>query len=289
MTFNAVASSDLAGEHGEFPMSQSDFNRIATILHTDSGIHLTEGKTALVYSRLSKRLRMLGLESFRDYCELISSEAGADERNAMLNALTTNVTAFFREPHHFEHLANHLKSSGLADKVRSGGKLRIWSAGCSSGEEPYSIAATLLNVFPNAASLDIRILATDIDKIVLAKARAGVYPVESVEQMPDAYRTNLYKTDAHGDATFTPAVRGLIAFNSLNLMAPNWPMKGQFDAIFCRNVAIYFEEETQQKLWRRYYNLLTPDGRLYIGHSERVVDPDFKNDGLTVYKRKESA
>lgn len=288
MTVKSVEFKGAEENMGEYPMSQKDFERIASILHEDSGIHLTEGKTALVYSRLSKRLRLLGLENFRDYCDLISGSEGAGERAAMLTALTTNVTAFFREPHHFTHLSDYLKAS-LADQVRAGGRLRIWSAGCSSGEEPYSIAATVLSVIPDAARLDVKILATDIDRLVLARGRAGTYPMQGVEQIPQSYRNNLYTKAANGDATFSEAVRGLIAFNHLNLMAPSWPMKGAFDVIFCRNVAIYFEEAAQQKLWRRFADKLTPSGRLYIGHSERLQDPAFTSDGLTVYKRKEAS
>ena len=266
---------------GEFPLTMADFRRIAAVLHEDSGIRLSEGKAALVYSRLAKRLRLLGLSSFRDYCKLISADDGAEERRAMLMALTTNLTRLFREPHHFDHLKAKLLA-GLAAKAKSGGRLRIWSAGCSTGEEPYSIAMTVLSVLPSAPELDVKILATDIDANVLAKAEAGIYPAEAAAHVPPGMRQRLRPHD-EDTVTIDPVVRSLIAFRELNLMG-DWPMRGAFDAIFCRNVAIYFDEPTQERLWGRFGDCLTPDGRLYIGHSERVGDSRFATDGQTVYR-----
>ncbi|WGM38330.1 protein-glutamate O-methyltransferase CheR [Caulobacter sp. NIBR1757] len=263
-------------------LGDAEFRRIAAILHEDSGIHLPPGKTSLVYSRLAKRLRALGLESFRDYCTLITSEEGLGERQAMLSALTTNVTHFFRETHHFIDLASQLRN-GWASRVRSGGKLRIWSAACSSGEEAYSAAMILLAEIPDIARYDVRILATDIDPVIVAKARAGIYPQAVAEHVPKIMRDRCMERQADGTYAVSQAVRDLVAFNELNLMA-DWPMKGRFDAIFCRNVAIYFEEATQERLWGRFAPMLAPDGRLYVGHSERVGDPRFKSDGLTAYR-----
>ena len=265
---------------GEFPLTFEDFRRIGAILREDSGIHLPEGKAQLVYSRLAKRLRALGLESFNDYCRLISGPEGAEERRTMLTALTTNVTRFFREPHHFDHLKK-LLAGGLAAKAKAGGRLRFWSAACSSGEEPYSMAMTILSVLPEAAELDVRILASDIDVNILAKARAGVYPDSTASQVPVDMRKWL-RTGSNGCAV-DPTLQKMISFRELNLMAA-WPMKGKFDGIFCRNVAIYFELETQEKLWSRFAERLTSEGRLYIGHSERVGVPGFASDGLTVYR-----
>lgn len=268
---------------GEYPLTMEDFRRIAAVLHADSGIHLPEGKAALVYSRLAKRLRALGLASFEQYCELVSGANGAEERQIMLKALTTNVTRFFREPHHFDHLKAMLAST-LGAKAKSGGRLRIWSAGCSSGEEPYSIALTVLSVLPNAAELDVKILATDIDTNVLAKAAAGVYGADAAAQAPPALRARFRP---HEDGVIVDdGPRQLVSFRELNLMG-SWPMKGPFDAIFCRNVAIYFEEATQERLWGRFGEKLTPQGRLYVGHSERVGDARFLTDGQTVYRLKE--
>jgi chemotaxis protein methyltransferase CheR len=274
------------------PLSQpqlgdKEFRRIAAILHEDSGIHLPEGKVSLVYSRLAKRLRALGLASFRDYCDLIASDAGADERQRMLSALTTNVTRFFREPHHFTDLAQSLRG-GWLDHAKRGGKLRIWSAGCSSGEEPYTMALTILAEAPDAARYDIKILASDIDPMIVAKARAGTYSAEAVSPAPAAARERWMERQPDGSYAMGAEMRALISFRELNLMA-DWPIKGAFQAIFCRNVAIYFDEPTQERLWGRFAERLAPDGRLYIGHSERTADPRLKSDGMTVYRRAEGA
>ena len=272
----------------EYELTKADFERIAAVLREDSGIQLNEGKSALVYSRLAKRLRLLGLESFKSYCDLISSHEGASERRHMLTSLTTNVTAFFREPHHFEHLETFLKTQHV-DRTRRGGRLRIWSAGCSSGEEPFSIAAILLKVLPDAMRLDAKILATDIDTKILARGKSATYPMDGATQIPPQYRQNLFEANPDGDAVFSQSVRSLISFRELNLMAQRWPMKGQFDVIFCRNVAIYFSDQDQQTLWKRFGQKLAPGGRLYIGHSERISDPDFLSDGLTIYKKRDEA
>jgi len=267
---------------GEFPLTADDFRRIADVLREDSGIHLPDGKAALVYSRLAKRLRLLGLESFDAYCALIGGTEGGEERRSMLTALTTNVTRFFREPHHFEHLKRQI-ADRLAAKARAGGRVRFWSAGCSTGEEPYSIALTLLSALPEAGELDVRILATDIDTKVVATARAGVYDAEDLAQIPVALRGRVKAHGNPGEYAIDDSVKRLITFNELNLMR-EWPMKGRFDAIFCRNVAIYFDEPTQERLWGRFAERLDPAGHLHVGHSERVSDPRFQSDGLTSYR-----
>ena len=154
---------------GEFAFTGADFRRVAELLYDVSGIHLIEAKASLVYSRLAKRVRILGLPDFTAYCDLLASEAGAEERQAMLSALTTNVTRFFREPHHFDHLGSEILPA-LAARARSGGRVRIWSAGCSAGHEPYTLAMTVLANLPEAAELDVRILATDIDPVIVTRA-----------------------------------------------------------------------------------------------------------------------
>ena len=260
----------------------AEFRRIAAILYEDSGIHLPEGKASLVFSRLSKRLRRLGLRSFRDYCALVSSPEGAPERQAMLSALTTNVTRFFREPHHFGDLGRHFADRWM-EMARRGGRVRFWSAGCSSGEEAYSMAITVLSAMPDAAGHDVKILATDIDPLILERARAGVYSAQSVEQRSPEQRDRWMRRRPEGDYAVAPEVRALVTFRELNLMA-TWPMKGPFQAIFCRNVAIYFDEASQERLWGRFGAYLAADGRLYIGHSERVGDERFHSDGMTVYR-----
>ncbi len=268
---------------GEFPFTFEDFRQIAETLHSDAGIALPDSKATLVYSRLAKRLRALGLESFRDYCEMIQGRDGVDERKRMLAALTTNVTRFFREPHHFEHLREEVLPQLLA-RAAKGGRVRLWSAGCSTGQEPYSIALTLLSMMPDAVKHDVRILATDIDPNVLAEAKRGLYSDDHVAPIPADLRARWF-TRAAGGWQVSPQLAAPITFNELNLIG-RWPMKGPFDVIFCRNVVIYFNESTQVEIWKRFKSLLAPGGVLYIGHSERVtgVESSFRSDGLTTYR-----
>lgn len=269
---------------GEFSFTDRDFEVIAGILHQRAGISLPATKGALVYSRLIKRLRLLGLESFTDYCALLTEPGGEEETEVVLRALTTNVTRFFREPHHFDDLYNQI--ADLAPAVRGGGRLRLWSAGCSTGQEPYSMALTLLSVLPNAAQLDVKILASDIDTDVLETGRLALYEEEELDAVPANLRGDLERT-ATGLWRVGPAARSLVSFRELNLNAPTWPMQGVFQAIFCRNVAIYFDDATQERLWRRFAPLTAQHGRLYVGHSERVNDPAFQSCGLTAYRRGE--
>ncbi|SUS03260.1 putative chemotaxis protein methyltransferase [uncultured Defluviicoccus sp.] len=269
---------------GEFPLTAADFRALAEVLYATSGIHLPDSKAALVYSRLAKRLRALGLRSFKEYVSLVRSPEGKDECERLLMALTTNVTRFFREPHHFDHLIETVLAPN-AERVKAGGSLRLWSSACSTGQEPYSLALAVLSVWPNAADLDVRILATDIDENVVNTARAGVYTSEAIEQIPVAYRNRWLAKDPDTARTWRMGAeaRSLIAFNTLNLIG-EWPMKRKFDAIFCRNVVIYFDEPTQAKLWVRFRERLAAKGRLYVGHSERVGDTSFESDGQTVYR-----
>lgn len=267
---------------GEFHFTMEDFRDIAAMLYADSGIHLPEAKATLVYSRLAKRLRILGVDTFSEYRALLHNSEGSDERSALLSALTTNVTRFFREPHHFDALRKQVRDV-LAPAAASGGRIRLWSAGCSLGHEPYSMAMSVLAELPNANELDVRILATDIDPQVVERARAGVYSIEDVEPVP-ADLASRWVTRQGSEVRMADPVRRLISFGVLNLHA-QWPMKGAFDAIFCRNVAIYFDDATQARLWSRFAERLTRDGRLYIGHSERAECPRLTTDGLTVYRR----
>ncbi len=281
--------SDSSLVQGEYPYTTEDFRKIAGILYGLSGIHMPESKATLAYSRLAKRLRTLGLQSFREYCALIADDAQVDERQKMMAALTTNVTRFFREPHHFEHLKTKVLP-GLAAKARAGGRVRIWSAGCSSGEEPYSIAITLLEALPEAPRLDVKILATDIDPNMVRRADEATYPEEAVSAIAPEARRRWLEPVRDGASTrwrLNDDACGLVACRELNLMGA-WPMKGRFDVIFCRNVAIYFDEPTQDRLWSRYAASLERGGRLYIGHSERINDMSrFASDGLTAYRLKE--
>ncbi|WP_036255501.1 CheR family methyltransferase [Methylocapsa acidiphila] len=295
--FDAAAEGPPGLVPGEFTLSRADFRQIASMLHADAGIHLPESKAALVYSRLAKRLRALGLASFRDYCALVAGNEGLDERQKMLAALTTNVTRFFREPHHFELLEKQVLPP-LLDAARSGERVRLWSAACSSGQEPYSIALTILSLMPDAGRLDVKVLATDIDPNILAEAQRGVYSESVIDAVPAALRARWF-TSLRGDHrrgapksySVGEALRELVAFRELNLIGP-WPMKGLFQAIFCRNVVIYFDEATQAKLWSRFAPMLSPGGRLYIGHSERISGPAaalFESEGVTAYRLRRGA
>lgn len=284
------SNSDRPLVDGEFPLTIEDFRAIAAMLHADAGIALSEAKATLVYSRLAKRLRALGLGSFREYCALVAAPAGGEERRQMLTALTTNVTRFFREPHHFEHLKTAVLPA-LLKEARRGGKIRLWSAACSTGQEPYSIALTILSLMPDAAGLDVKILATDIDPVVLAEARAGVYDEANVAAVPSDLRQRWFTRASEDEGKkgwrVADEVRRLVAFRELNLIG-SWPMKGRFQAIMCRNVVIYFEEDTQAKVWSRFMPLVEPGGHLYIGHSERLTGEavrHFESTGITTYRR----
>lgn len=275
---------------GEYPFTEADFRRIAGMLKEQSGIHLSESKAALVYARLSKRIRQLKLRSFQEYCRLVSERGGEEERGRMLSALTTNLTRFFREPHHFEHLKTAVLEP-IAAAVRDGAKLRLWSSACSTGEEPYSMAMTVLSVLPDAARHDVRILATDIDPQVVARAKQGAYRADAVASVAPALRDRWMRRASDADDAdwiVGDEVRALVTFNTLNLIA-DWPMRQRYQAVFCRNVVIYFEEDVQDALWERFRSVLTPDGRLFVGHSERVGDPAFISDALTVYRLKGNA
>lgn len=272
---------------GEYPLTRKDLAEIAGMIYSDAGIALNETKASLVYSRLSKRLRQIGLNSFRDYCDLVGSAAGADERREMLSFLTTNFTRFFRENHHFDHLRATVLPD-LLTRAKAGGRVRIWSAGCSDGQEPYSIALTLLSMAPNVASMDVKVLATDIDPKIIAQAKAGIYDAQSIETVDAAMRSKWFTQTPEKRWQISDQVKQLISFKELNLMA-QWPFRGPFDVIFCRNVVIYFDEPTQAKIWVRYADLLPTGGHLYIGHSERLSGDGkdrFENTAITTYRHK---
>lgn len=272
----------------DLELSDQDFQQIARMVHTDFGLHLQESKKALVFSRLARRVRDLGLPGFAEYVAHVGSKQGEAEKNNMLSALTTNVTQFFREAHHFDQLRNEVLPP-LIKQARGGARIRLWSAACSAGQEPYSMAATLLGLCPDAARLDIKILATDIDPVILEKARAGRYPKEELMAIPAPLRDRSTRKIADSDQEFeiAPELRELITFNIVNLVA-DWPMKGAFDVILCRNVAIYFDKETQARLWRRFTTQLKPGGYLMIGHSERLGDTEvkaYRSAGITAYQK----
>ncbi len=285
---SARLSDDEVLASGEYPLTRRDLNEIAAMIYSDAGISLNDSKASLVYSRLSKHIRNLGLSGFRAYCNLVASPEGAAERREMLSHLTTNFTRFFRENHHFDHLRTDVLPD-LVNRARAGGRVRIWSAACSDGQEPYSIALTVLSLLPNAADYDFKILATDIDPKILALAKAGCYDETALETVSPAMRKQWFReVDINGRRKFQidDRVKRLITFNELNLMS-QWPFKGQFDVIFCRNVVIYFDEPTQMRIWSRFAGLLPEGGHLYIGHSERVsgeAKNSFDNIGITTYR-----
>ena len=289
MTHAASVASAPAGGGATYAFSDHDFQIIANRAQEDFGLYLTLAKKDLAYSRLTKRLRALGLADFSSYCRLIEAEEGADERMQMLSALTTNVTHFFREDHHFRTLKEQVLPPLIA-AARTGGRLRLWSAGCSAGQEPYSLAFTLLGLCPEASKLDIRILATDVDPVIIAKAKAGVYDNEELKSLPDTSKAQ-HITDMGGSRFAIGAkARELISFGELNLMQ-DWPIKGPFDVIFCRNVAIYFDKDTQSRLWSRFADLLPAGGYLCIGHSERVAGPataSLETVGVTTYRKSQA-
>lgn len=265
---------------GRVRLSPAHLRGIARILQDEAGIALGEESERLIVSRLSKRLRGLGFDGFDAYLALVSGAAGAAERRHMVNALTTNTTRFFREAGHFDILAAQVIPR-LARKARTGGRVRLWSAACSTGEEAYSLAATLLEAFPEAPRFDVKILATDINDLVLERAEAGLFEPSCARGLSQAHRHCLFEAKEEGGRLrIRGALRDLVSFRYLNLVGP-WPVSGPFDAIFCRNVAIYMDRPTQMRLWRALERVLDAQGVLFIGHSERI-GPDL-SDRLEIF------
>lgn len=242
----------------------------------------------MMFRRLSRRLTARGLNDFDEYCALLDSPEGQSEMQMMVNALTTNKTEFFRENHHFSHFARTAIPAVIGAGAVQRKRLRIWSAGCSSGQEPYSIAMTLARAVPDLASYDARILATDIDTEVLAKAERGIYSSQDLAAVPDDLRHTFFQpADGQpGHFRAMAELRALTAFLPLNLIG-DWPMKGRFDVIFCRNVVIYFDKPTQARLFDRFADILMPGGFLYIGHSESLfrISDRYGDIGQSIYRR----
>jgi chemotaxis protein methyltransferase CheR len=284
----APGESAVADPQREFAFSDTDFREVTRFAYEHAGIALSDSKRNLVYSRLSRRLRTLGLTSFREYRDYLA--ANNAELQNFVNAISTNLTKFFRESHHFDHFRAHVAAPfGQAGLKMGGQRFRVWSAGCSTGEEPYTIAMVLRREIRNIERHDVRVLATDIDTEVISKAELGEYPVSSKENIPAVYREYLESSARRSAAqSFTMAekIRSLIAFRHLNLMEP-WPFSGLFDAIFCRNVMIYFDNPTKKKLVERFTQQIKPGGWLYIGHSESLIGthPGLKLVGRTIYRR----
>lgn len=271
----------------EFAFSASDHRAIADLIYAESGILLPESKAKLIYGRLARRLRACGLSSFPAYLARIEGDAA--ERARAVDALTTNHTSFFRENHHFEHFRDTLWP-GFARRLASGGRVRVWSAACSSGEEPYSLMMTLAGQEARAAQTlatqDFRLLATDLSPSVIATARLGRYPLDTTRAMPAAMRRTWCRQVGEQDELH-PALRAVIAFRELNLLR-GWPMKRAFDVIFCRNVMIYFDEPTKARLLSRFADQMVEGGTLYIGHAERIppeVADRFRCIGRTAFEK----
>jgi chemotaxis protein methyltransferase CheR len=273
----------------EFALGEREFERIRKRLYDVAGISLSDAKRTLVVARLSKLVRNMRLTSFDAYLDHLETKASALEAQEFVNALTTNLTRFWREEHHFTHLVGYV---GELIKSRAGAgdkRLRIWSAGCSTGQEPYTIALNLLAAWPELKRWDFKILATDIDTSVLAKAATAVYPEGELNGLSPE-RARLFERTGDGRIRVPQAAAGLVSFKQLNLMA-QWPMKGPFDAIFCRNVAIYFDKPTQGQVFERLGHILAPGGFLYIGHSENLGtgSAGFRLVGKTIYQARTGA
>ncbi|MCH8168932.1 MAG: protein-glutamate O-methyltransferase CheR [Proteobacteria bacterium] len=265
-------------------MSDGEFARLSAKVLALTGIELPPHKRQLVISRLRKRLRALGIDGFGNYLAYLASPAGEAESSEMVNAVTTNQTGFFRERHHFEDLAQILaRRPGDA-----GGhpRRRIWSAACSTGEEPYSIAITALGAGLAGPGAGLRILATDLDTAALARARAATYPAGRADACPPQFRQGYFETLPGGQLRVAASARRLITFNQLNLHG-SWPVQGPFDAIFCRNVLIYFSPEAKLSIVERFVDLLHPGGTLYLGHSEAMLGnhPQLVNQGRTIFRK----
>ncbi len=271
----------------EFAFGHEDFEALRTLVKQLTGINLSDQKRELVYGRLARRLRALQLKSFAEYREVLANDGGK-EIAELCNAITTNLTAFFREPHHFEYLREQVLLPCANDPARSK-RLRIWSAGCSTGEEPYSIAMTILETLPDLRRWDIRILATDLDSDVLERGRRGSYAADRVRGLnPERIARFFTQREERKELYYqvSPEVAALITFKQLNLMHP-LPMKGPLDMIFCRNVVIYFDKDTQRSLFARVAQLQRPGDLLFLGHSESLfkVSEDYALIGRTVHRR----
>ena len=273
---------------GEYAFSDADFNTLREMIQTETGISMGESKRQLIYRRISSRLKKLRMSSFSDYIELLES-GDPEEFEVFLNTITTNLTSFFREKHHFEYLSDKVLPEIISKKISAGKKLRIWSAGCSTGQEPYSIAMTLREGMPDIDQWDAKVLCTDLDTQVLAKSSNGAYTQRDVDNLSAEILSKWFVPQINGGEQLylaKPELKKLLVFNPLNLMAP-WPMKGKFDVIFCRNVIIYFDKPTQVKLMERFAEYIAPGGYLILGHSESLhgAQERFQLIGKTIYQK----
>lgn len=282
-----TAADHLSPPAREFDFSNEDFRSLAKVAYDYAGIALSEGKRNLVYSRLSRRLRTLQLQTFREYRQYLAENPSEIEN--FINSISTNHTKFFREDHHFDHLREHVAIPFAKSGTRGNGRMRVWSAGCSSGEEPYTIAVVLKREIHTLAQQDVKVLATDIDTEVLNRAARGEYAEAAISDVPRQYQEYFHLADDRGSrkVVIDPEIRSIIAFRRLNLMQEKWPFSGLFDVIFCRNVMIYFDGPTKTNLINRFTSQLKPGGFLYIGHSESLIGthPKLQSMGRTIYRR----
>lgn len=277
----------IADKEREFEFSEESFNQVRKLVKSITGIVLSDGKQDMVYGRLSRRLRKLGIPDVKSYLQLVKKK-NSDELINFVNALTTNLTSFFREPHHFEYLKSDVFPTLLQSNAATK-KIRIWSAGCSTGEEPYSIAMTTLDFFSSHPGWDVKIIATDLDSNVVDTGKQGVYPLSRIEGVSSNHKKRWIKR-GKGDKSdlikMSDELQNMITFKQLNLLE-TWPFSGPLDIIFCRNVVIYFDKDTQKILFDRYADLLNSDAHLFIGHSENMfnVCHRFKTLGNTIYQK----
>jgi len=253
-------------------LRESEFRKISEMIYELCGINLHDGKKELVQARLNKRLNLLGLDSYGDYIKYVECDESGEELTKMVDSLSTNVTYFFRESDHFDFLSNRVLAKFNAEKERQR-KFRVWCAGCSSGEEAYTIAMTLRENLSRVDSVDALILASDISTRVLTAAREARYGLAKFKETPAVLRERYFDSEGIGDKrvfTAKQSLRSMVRFAYLNLTEP-WPMKGQFDVIFCRNVMIYFDHKTQAELVNRFYGILKPGGYFFTGHSESLT------------------
>lgn len=277
-----------SGRH-EYRFTDDDFEAIARYASRHFGINLPSTKRQLVYSRLVRRIRALGLPDFKSYVALLDKPEAQDEHPEILAALATNTTHFFRERHHFDLLEETVLPPLLA-AARNGRRVRLWSSASSTGQEPFSLAMTVLRLMPEASRYDIRILATDIVPAIVDRAKSARFSDEELSSLSADQRSRFLQPspDEPGLSVMVPEVRALVSFGVLNLIEP-LPMKGPFDVIFCRNVAIYFDRPTQQAVWQALASVLHPEGHLFIGHSERITGPveqSFRSCGITTYQHR---
>lgn len=268
-------------------LTDAEFQAISNLVKDFAGINLHEGKRELVKARLNKRLRALGMTNFQQYLDYVQKDPGGEEFVVMLDALSTNLTFFFREPEHFKYLSGEVLP-GLLKRNAASKRIRVWSAGCSSGEEPYSIALLLSEFLADKKGWDARVLATDLSTRVLGVAKRGIYEFRRLKDVPSQCIGRYFECVDSRERLYQvkPALRSMVTFGRLNLMG-DWPMKGPFDVIFCRNVMIYFDKPTQGALVNRYGNLLAPGGTLFLGHSESLtgIRHGFKYVKPTVYQK----